>query len=239
MQLSAVVLAAGRGSRLRERTDSIPKCLVPVGGRPLIHYAFSSLAEVDVRRVIVVVGYRQRQLMSALGDGRRFGLQIETVSNPQYWLGNASSLARSLGSIGGPFILTMADHIVSPDLFRNLIYAADGGNAIAVDRSVLTPERFAEATKVSSSDGTVTAIGKELPEWDSTDTGVSYWNERLLVESGESEATGELAALMSRVASLHPVQAADVTGCFWMDVDTLEDIQEAELALGEDAGLLV
>jgi choline kinase len=217
----------------------MPKCLVQVAGRPLIHYAFSSLADVGVRRVVVVVGYKQKQLAAALGDGSQFGLEIEYASNPRFWRGNASSLARALETVNGPFILTMADHIVSPELFRTLLYAADGSNAIAIDRSVLTPERLTEATKVATERGLVTAIGKALTDWDGADTGVSLWNDRLLIEAGESGATGELAALMTRVSSHHPVLAVDVTGSFWLDVDTPEDLREAELSLGADAGLVV
>ena len=240
MDISAVILAAGRGSRLGIHTDSMPKCLVPVAGRPLIHYAFSSLADAGIRRVVVVTGYRQRQLAAALGDGGRFGLQIDLVSNPHFSRGNASSLAKSLSAVDGSFVLTMADHIISSDLLRTLMYAADGGNAIAIDKSVLTPERFDEATKVSTDRGLVTSVGKDLLAWDGVDTGVSFWSSQLLAECGEDQATGELAALMTRVAAIHPVQAADVTGSFWMDVDTAEDMREAEMALGAaDAGLVV
>jgi choline kinase len=238
MARSAVVLAAGRGSRLGVHTDDLPKCLVPVGGQPLIHYALSSLAEAGIERVIVVAGYRKRQLVAAL-NGSDFGIELTIATNPNYELGNASSLASALPWTDEPFILTMADHIVSPELFRTLLYAAPEGDAIAIDRSVLSPERLAEATKIATVGGFVSGLGKDLIEWDGADTGVSCWNPASFAALGGSAITGELAAVMTQAARLRSVLPVDVSGCFWLDVDTPDDIREAERGLGADAGLPV
>lgn len=74
--LPALILAAGRGERLRPLTDDCPKPLVPVRGRPLIEWHLLALAAAGVREVVVNVAWRGQRLVQALGEGERFGLRI-------------------------------------------------------------------------------------------------------------------------------------------------------------------
>ena len=71
MRIAAVILAAGMGTRLRPLTDAVPKCLVPLGGRPLIEQALESLWAGGVERVVVVSGYRAPSVTDAVGEDRR------------------------------------------------------------------------------------------------------------------------------------------------------------------------
>ena len=72
----ALVLAAGRGERMRPLTDTCPKPLLPVRGRPLIDYHLQALAEAGVREVVINTAWLEAQFPAVLGDGRRWGLQI-------------------------------------------------------------------------------------------------------------------------------------------------------------------
>jgi NDP-sugar pyrophosphorylase family protein len=76
-ELTAVVLAGGRGSRLLPHTAEIPKPLVEVGGKPIVEYLLAQLKRGGVRRVIVAVNHMADQIETCLGDGSRFGLRIE------------------------------------------------------------------------------------------------------------------------------------------------------------------
>ncbi|MEW5795173.1 MAG: sugar phosphate nucleotidyltransferase [Candidatus Zixiibacteriota bacterium] len=76
-QLTAVVLAGGKGSRLMPHTAEIPKPLVDVGGRPVVEYLLVRLRRSGVRRVVMAVNHMADQIERRLGDGSRFGLAIE------------------------------------------------------------------------------------------------------------------------------------------------------------------
>jgi N-acetyl-alpha-D-muramate 1-phosphate uridylyltransferase len=72
----AIVLAAGRGERMRPLTDTCPKPLLPVQGRPLIEWHLLALAKAGVREVVVNTDWLEEQFPAVLGDGSRFGLAI-------------------------------------------------------------------------------------------------------------------------------------------------------------------
>jgi len=81
--LTAVVLAGGRGSRLMPHTTEIPKPLVEIGGRPAVEYLLGQLKKGGVGRVIIAVSHMADQIESRLGDGSRFGLRIEYSHEPK------------------------------------------------------------------------------------------------------------------------------------------------------------
>ena len=76
-----MVLAAGRGERMRPITDTLPKPLVPVAGKPLIGYHLSRLAAAGVSEVVVNLSWLGEKIRAALGDGREYGLSIAYFSN--------------------------------------------------------------------------------------------------------------------------------------------------------------
>ena len=232
----AVVLAAGLGSRLQRRTNGSPKCLVPVSGRPLIHHVLTSLAQAGMCEVVVVLGHRGEQIEADLGDGGRFGIRLHYAWNRDFARGNASSLWCALPIVeSGPFLLVMGDHLCSASLLRAFLASVDGRSAIAVDRSNLGPERTSEATKVAMVDGLVIDISKELERWDGSDIGVSHWAAGVFATIADSPPEGELAALVARAARGEGgLAACDVTGHFWLDIDTEDDLRLAEQLLQAD-----
>lgn len=232
----AVVLAAGRGGRLTRRTDGCAKCLMPVAGRPLILHVLISLAKAGLQEAVVVLGYHGEQIEANLGDGQRFGIKLRYVWNRDYALGNASSLWRALPVVGGePFLLVMGDHLCSATLLRTFLASAGGRSALAVDRSDLGAARTAEATKVALVNGLVVGIGKEMERWDGVDTGFSHWASGAFAPVADAPPEGELATLMARlVRNQSELAACDVSGHFWLDIDTEDDLCLAERLLQAD-----
>ncbi len=74
--IPALILAAGRGARMRPLTDHTPKPLLQVAGRPMIEWHLLALAAAGVRRVVINCAWLEQQIAAALGDGSRWGLQI-------------------------------------------------------------------------------------------------------------------------------------------------------------------
>ena len=73
---TAMILAAGRGERMRPLTDTLCKPLVPVRGAPLIEYHIKKLVAIGVKRIVINVSYLAEQLMQTLGSGERFGCEL-------------------------------------------------------------------------------------------------------------------------------------------------------------------
>ncbi len=115
--LNAVVLAAGLGTRLRPLTLSVPKPMVPAGGKPLVQHAIERLAEFGVGRVFLNLHAFPEQITSHFGDGRNFGIKIEYLNEPSL-LGSAGTV-RELGAAlrgGGDFLVWYGDNYCEIEL---------------------------------------------------------------------------------------------------------------------------
>lgn len=105
-----MILAAGRGERMRPLTERIPKPLVRLRGRPLIEYPLRDLAEAGVERFVINLGYRGAQIREHLGDGRRFGVSIEYSDEGEAPLETGGGLLQALPLLGeAPFLVVNAD----------------------------------------------------------------------------------------------------------------------------------
>lgn len=228
----AVVLAAGVGSRLEAAAGGLPKALAPVLGRPLLSYTLDGLAEAGVRELLVVVGYRGDEVAAALHAAHNGALQIAVVRNPHFALPNGSSLAAAREAIAGrPFLLLMADHLLSAEAIGRML-AEPRDLAVGVDRGALAAARLADATKVRlDAAGRVAAFGKRLPAWDGVDAGIFRCGPAVFEALDATGADQELAAIMTAAAARRSFHAVDLTGAFWLDVDTPEDLAEAEAHL--------
>ena len=107
--MRAMVLAAGRGERMRPLTDACPKPLLPAGGKPLIVWQVERLVRAGYDELVINVSYRATQIMDALGDGARFGARI--VYSPEAEpLESGGGLAWALPLLGeGPVLVVAAD----------------------------------------------------------------------------------------------------------------------------------
>ena len=108
--MKAMLLAAGRGERLRPLTDKMPKPLIEVGGRPLIVHLIEALAEAGHAEVVINVAWLGQSLIDALGDGRRFGARIEYSREPEDALETGGGILNALPLLGeAPFLAVSAD----------------------------------------------------------------------------------------------------------------------------------
>lgn len=93
---TAIILAAGRGQRLRPLTDSIPKPLIKVGPRTLLEYHLENLIEAGFRRVVINLSHLGEQISEFLGDGRRFGIEIVYSWEPPGALETAGGIRHAI-----------------------------------------------------------------------------------------------------------------------------------------------
>jgi MurNAc alpha-1-phosphate uridylyltransferase len=129
--MKAIILAAGRGARMRPLTDHTPKPLLAVRGKPLIEWHIEALARVGVREIVVNTAWLEEQIVAALGDGSRFGIAIRYSREGRDFGGaleTAGGIATAL-----PLLIDNADDpfwVVSGDIFA----PGFGFDRAAVDR---------------------------------------------------------------------------------------------------------
>jgi MurNAc alpha-1-phosphate uridylyltransferase len=115
--MKALILAAGRGERLRPLTDTTPKPLLPVRGKPLIEWHLEALARAGVREVVINTSWLEEQFPACLGDGTRFGLRIRYSMEGRDHGGaleTAGGIAKALPRLGEVFWVVSGD-VFLPD----------------------------------------------------------------------------------------------------------------------------
>ncbi len=125
--MRAMILAAGRGERMRPLTDSTPKVMLEVAGRPLIEWHLDKLRQAGVERVVINHAWLGEQIARHLGDGARFGVEI-LYSAEKEALESAGGIANALPLIGEhPFM------VVNGDVFTDLDFATLGPRVQQLD----------------------------------------------------------------------------------------------------------
>lgn len=108
--MKAMILAAGRGERMRPLTDSLPKPLIRLNERPLIEYPLRDLVEAGVQDFVINLSYRGAQIREHLGDGSRFGVRIAYSEEGEPPLETGGGLFQALRLLGpAPFLVINAD----------------------------------------------------------------------------------------------------------------------------------
>ncbi len=116
--LQCVVLAGGIGTRMRPQTEEMPKALLPVLGRPFADWQLELLAKQGIERVLYSVGYRGEMIRDHVGDGSRWGLEINYVDEGHQLrgTGGALRLALDLGELEEAFFVLYGDSYLPVDL---------------------------------------------------------------------------------------------------------------------------
>ena len=234
--MKAVILAAGRGERLSPLTDHKPKPLLKVSGKPILQYTIDTLKHAGINRCIVITGYKAQAIREFLGDGSRFGIEVQYSHNPEYVKGNAFSLrtARYLLEDEKIFLLIMSDHIVHKAIVEAALKNLCNAPLLCVDREPRYPPQIKDATKVLvNSENFIVDIGKNLSSWNAIDTGVFLLNEKIFqaidYEVEKEVYPLELNRCVKRMISTGTqLWACDVSGYFWLDIDTQADLTFAE-----------
>jgi len=126
----AVVLAAGRGTRMRELTADFPKPMIEVRGKPVLQHIVEGLRAAGVRRFLIIVGYHAETVRNFFGDGRRHTVDIEyAIQTVQDGTGRVVDLARNFTG-GLPFILSYGDILISPVNYERVVDLPDDCEAI-------------------------------------------------------------------------------------------------------------
>jgi UDP-N-acetylglucosamine diphosphorylase / glucose-1-phosphate thymidylyltransferase / UDP-N-acetylgalactosamine diphosphorylase / glucosamine-1-phosphate N-acetyltransferase / galactosamine-1-phosphate N-acetyltransferase len=126
----AVVLAAGRGTRMRELTADLPKPMINVRGKPILLHIIEGLQTAGIKTFFIIVGYHSETVRNYFDDGTCFGLRIQYATQTvQDGTGRVVDLARDFVA-NSPFVLSYGDILVDKRNYQELVDLADNVEAI-------------------------------------------------------------------------------------------------------------
>lgn len=227
--MTAVILAAGRGGRLRGVTGNRPKCLVRVGERTLLERQIHALRGCAIDRIVVVTGYRGDEVAHAAGAG------VTIVRNRRYATSNSLySLALAREFLAGGCVVLNGDVLFHEQLLVDLMTAHyEDALLVSARRGPFSDEEM----KVCVRSGQVTAIAKTLCEADADaeNVGIAKFGAAggaLLVEEIDAlVASGALwawaPAAYAAFIRRRPLFAVESRGFPWIEIDFPEDYWRA------------
>lgn len=224
---TAVILAAGRGLRLAGMTRDRPKCLIEVGGAPLIEYQLHTLASAGIDNVIVVLGYMADAVRNVVGDRAQYVYNRE-------WARTNSLYSLSLCSefIGTRMLVMNCDVLAHPEITYRVLRT--NGSALAIDSS---SGRDLEHMKVELRDGFLASMSKDLPRnrthgenvgilyFEAHATRVLFREAATLLRAGSRKLW--MAAAVQRTACSIPLRSIDVADLPWIEIDFPQDVTRA------------
>jgi len=234
--MKCLIIAAGKGHRLRSKGDSKP--LTPLFDIPLIERVIRCALEAGVDDFFVVTGYKEdgvRVFLDRLTE--RLGIGITPIVNEDWEKENGLSVLKARDYLREPFLLLMADHLFDPSIVRKLIELplADGEIALGVDGNRGNPlVDLKDVTRIKTEGGKIRDIGKNINEYNGFDTGLFVCTpaifdalERCAEETGDTSLSGAVRELATHGLA----NAVNINGQFWIDVDDPEAFRRAENAL--------
>jgi N-acetyl-alpha-D-muramate 1-phosphate uridylyltransferase len=206
--LPVAILAGGLATRLRPLTAKVPKALLPVAGRPFIHWQLGLLARQGITEVVLCGGHLGEQIRAAVGDGNGFGLTIRYSFDGDTLLGTGGALQRALPMLGSAFFVLYGDSYLRCS-FAATQRAYEASGAPGLMTVFCNQDRW-EKSNVLLRDGMIVEYNKHapLPDMRHVDYGLSVLSARALRRSPATRAfdladlyhelalRGELAALL-------------------------------------------
>jgi len=210
--IKAMVLAAGRGERMRPLTDRVPKPLLPVAGKPLIVHHLEALSRAGFDEVVVNLSWLGEQIRELLGDGGDFGLAIEYSEEPEA-LETAGGIVQALPLLGERFVVVNADIYTDYD-FARLRSVEAAAHLVLV------------ANPAHNDDGDFALSGSRVRNHGDiryTFSGIACYRRELF--AGLEPGKRPLAPLLREAAELDRVSGELFDG-YWSDIGTPERLRE-------------
>jgi len=235
--LQAIILAAGKGTRLKAKTDKMPKAMIEIEGKPLLEYSLDALIENGLTDVILVVGFRHETITRRFGT-RYHGLKIRYVLNDNYAVsGSMYSLALVKDIIEDEILLMESDLLYES---RAISLLLEGGHPNCILVTGLSGSGD-EVYICTNDQQEITELGKNISESSKKNAigelaGISKFQHNFLelvfCKAQEDFRNGKLNyhyeecvyRTSKQTAPIHAVADKDLA---WIEIDTAEDLQKA------------
>jgi MurNAc alpha-1-phosphate uridylyltransferase len=219
--MKAMILAAGRGERMRPLTDHTPKPLLPVAGKTIIEHTINQLVAAGFDDIIINHAHLGQQIADHLGDGSRYGASIRYSPEGEQGLETAGGIINALPLLGGDVFL-----VVNGDIATDFPYAELKNRTVDLAHLVLVdnPAHHPQGDFGLYNTGYVNGTGPEL--W--TFSGIGLYRAELF--SNIPVGSSKLGPLLRQAITAQRVSGQKFAG-FWMDIGTPERLQELDFLL--------
>ncbi|AZN37543.1 N-acetylmuramate alpha-1-phosphate uridylyltransferase MurU [Iodobacter ciconiae] len=222
--MKAMILAAGRGERMRPLTDSCPKPLLEVGGTPLIVWHLRRLAAAGVTDVVINHAWLGAMIEERLGDGRSYGVNIR-YSAEETALETAGGIAKALPLLGDePFA------VINGDIFTDYDFAALTVAAQNLGENLGHLVMVRKADYPTGRDLAIDANGKarlcEEGDQAMTFAGVAVYRPAFFADIAAGQAAALLPSFMRCME--RSLLRAELFSGLWLDVGTVERLNQAD-----------
>lgn len=215
--MKAMILAAGRGERMRPLTDRQPKPLLMIGTKPLIVHMLENLRDADFSDIVINVAYLGRQIIDYLGDGRRFGVTIVYSDEGETPLETAGGIIRALPLLDDkPFL------VVNGDIATNFPFKTLKQREIDLAHLVLVNNPEHHPSGDFGFDGDL--LSDHAAE-KYTFSGIGLYHPSLF--SANQQGVRKLAPILREAMHLNRVSGEKFNG-FWMDIGTPQRLEELD-----------
>jgi MurNAc alpha-1-phosphate uridylyltransferase len=224
--MRAMILAAGRGERMRPLTDHTPKPLLDVGGQPLIVWHIQRLAAAGFTDIVINHAWLGSRIEAALGDGSRYGVRL-AYSAESTALETAGGIATALPLLGSaPFVVVNGDVLTDVDFaaLRPTLAALDGSRRLAHLLLVNNPPHNPAGDFGLLPEGSVSASAADGEGL--TFSGIGLYHPALFAHTPAGQPA-KLAPLL-RAAMAQQQVSGQVHRGLWLDVGTPERLAEAD-----------
>lgn len=230
--MKAIILAAGKGTRLLPITETIPKGMLEITpGKTIIDLIISNLEEIGIKEIIIVTRPKFSHLFN-----ERYGVRVKIVETEYEEFGNLHSLEtvfKQLDIEDDEVLVIMSDHIFEVKMLRKLIERKKRGKLITICVDKNPPwYTIQEGLKIRLDESKVIDLGKDVPPHHGTDTGLFIFSKEIqpFIQEviNEYGPNAEIITLLKRAKDLDLIGYVDVTGCTWIDIDTPQDLEKAK-----------
>lgn len=222
LPLDAVLMAGGRGARLKPLTDKTPKPLLPVGGKPIIEHALDHLARNGIEKVHISINYKKEMIRQHLENGKHSN-NVSFVEE-EHPLGTAGALTLLEGTTGEALLLMNSDLLTDLDI--EAMY--DLFESSQADMVVATTEYKIEIpyAVIDLEEDTVRGIQEKPTHSLVSNAGIYLINKSLISKIPKNTFYDATDLLEDVINSGGIVKAFPITG-YWMDIGKLEDLNKA------------
>lgn len=231
--MKCLILAAGKGSRLRNKVDCKP--LLPVLGVSLIERVIRNAVQGGADDFYIVTGNQKEKVTSFLNVlSKRLNVSIKAVENND-WANseNGTSIYKAKNYLTEPFLLLMSDHLFDPSIIKQLLASdlGEGEITLAVDENITNPIiDLEDVTRVLYDNGKIQNIGKELSSYNAFDTGIFYCSPAIFdaLEKSSEKGDTSLSGAVRILAKNGKANVLGINGNFWIDIDDEKSLKKAD-----------
>ena len=226
--MKAMILAAGRGERMRPLTDNLPKPLLKVAGKMLIEYHLENLSAAQITDVVINHAWLGEKIEQALGDGSRYGLNI-TYSAEAEALETAGGIINALPLLRGANNEADAFVVINGDIYCDYDYSKLPSSLSKLAHLVLVnnPQHNIEGDFSLIASGAIEQEGNNKQ----TFSGIGVYHPDLFKDYPQGKLA--LAPILRKAMDQHQVTGEFYSG-LWHDVGTAERLNELDLNLKDN-----